>query len=271
MLDGPQYRYGAAWYVTEAGVTCDEACEDLGGSNLAYEIEDEFADDDGNGTPDTNCGAGPSAEDLGAYWADNDNPAGWTNGGGTIYHTLGYGYVGSSWYSACHTGGSSGAGTYPGDSNNNATRNVMCPCHAMAGGPVNFKAQFTSGVTTTAELKQQWLDFQARLVDFQAHGRTFDRVTIRGSEDPVGLTCTGDTANTIATNVGNRTTYNVDCDGNTWDMSGASWYGVGAQGSYGSCLNPGYIIRPDITNVNWGGINGATCSGVTQTMEIIFD
>ena len=274
VLDGPQYRYGAAWYLTSGGVSCDAACEDVGGSNLADSMEDEFFDDDNDGFPDTNCGV-PTLEDVGGYWADNDNPGQWSGVGPfTSYHTLGYAYEGGEWYSACSTGLFTGAGTYPGDDNNNVTRNVMCPCHAMAGGPVNFKAQFTGNASAPAAVEAAWVNFQEQILDLQANGREFDRVTLRGSLDSVGLSCVGPEADLIAANLGSRLTTTVVCGGHEWNLGEFSgWMAISVDASGAGCDDPAYILRPDIGagNANWGGINGATCGAPSQTIELIFD
>ena len=44
-----------------------------------------------------------------------------------------------------------------------------------------------------------------------------------------------------------------------------------ATGSTCNCDDPGYIVRPQIENDNWGGINTDTCLAPTQTMTVTFE
>src|SRR5205807_9546976 len=60
-------------------------------------------------------------------------------------------------------------------------------------------------------------------------------------------------------------TWNVgQCGGVTLDANASGDTSVCA------CPSPGYVVRPDIANVNWGGVNTATCSGPSQTMTVSF-
>ena len=45
---------------------------------------------------------------------------------------------------------------------------------------------------------------------------------------------------------------------------------LSANGAICFCTS-GYDIRPCIGNLNWGGINGVTCSASTQTMAVSFN
>lgn len=47
-------------------------------------------------------------------------------------------------------------------------------------------------------------------------------------------------------------------------------YKLSASGNPSGCPDPGYIVKPCMTNFNWGGVNGPTCNAASQTMTVIF-
>ena len=103
-------------------------------------------------------------------------------------------------------------------------------------------------------------------------GGPYSAVVIKGSNDPVGVTCNGAAANTLCQALGNaQTVTNVACDGRTWNVGNCgNGPEINAQGNVVcQCTNPGYTVRPCINNSNWGGINTTTCNGPTQTMQVI--
>jgi hypothetical protein len=123
-----------------------------------------------------------------------------------------------------------------------------------------------------------WALFRQQL---DTNTNNFTSVTIKGSQDPVGVSCSDQTTvNQIATALRNATTGTWSCNGRTW----AVWIGCGggncggnanavelnATGSNCACDDPGYIVRPGIGNPNWGGVNTATCDAPTQTMAVVF-
>ncbi len=118
VLAGPHAQYGFCWYLGQPGKSCDQVCSAVGGSNLAYSAEGEWSD---------NCSA-PDTDDISTWFYNNGNAAGWSSTGATGYHTLGYGYTGSQYYGKCSAGTSTGNGAYPGDSNGDSTRSVVCAC-----------------------------------------------------------------------------------------------------------------------------------------------
>jgi len=118
-IGGPYEQYGFCWYLSADGVTCDTACADLGGANLALSAETTWPD---------NCSS-PDVDDISYWFRNNGNPGGWSGSTGTTsYHTLGYGYRGGIYYGKCSSGSSTGNGAYPGDPNNDTTRSVVCAC-----------------------------------------------------------------------------------------------------------------------------------------------
>ena len=147
---------------------------------------------------------------------------------------------------------------------------------------VVYSEFFTNGATYCPSSPQHdnWGIFRAQL---DTVTKKFRKVTVRGSNDPVGITCTDPTATRqIAAALRSGTTLSLICDGKTW-VVGTGCHVTGGCTNINDaielvvdfnltcqCANPGYILRPIIGNSNWGGINGATCGGNNQTMEVIF-
>ncbi len=109
------------------------------------------------------------------------------------------------------------------------------------------------------------------------------KCTMSGTNDPTGITCTDPTiVNQIAaaikaangTPTGGYTS--PVTNGHTWSVcnryNGETWIDMpGTTPCNGAnCPSPGYIMRPCITNLNWGGVNTATCGAPTQVMTIEF-
>jgi hypothetical protein len=80
------------------------------------------------------------------------------------------------------------------------------------------------------------------------------------------------TAFAAAVRGGTRGTWT--CDGRSWSICdryhGEVWINPPSECSGSNCPNPGYILRPCIGNLNWGGVNTATCSAPSQTMTLEF-
>lgn len=88
----------------------------------------------------------------------------------------------------------------------------------------------------------------------------------------VGITLTNPTYVTaIASAMRVGTAYGpVSANGYLWTV-GACGGGIelSAAGSVCACVT-GFTVRPCIGNYNWGGINGPTCSSISQTMTVKF-
>lgn len=109
----------------------------------------------------------------------------------------------------------------------------------------------------------------------------YDQITIRGSYDPIGVTCRDRTIATALCNALGKApsdpaaTYGpVTCNGRYW---AAAWCGslIGqeittANGVACNC-GVGYAVRPCIVDpwANWGGVNTSTCDAPSQTMTVI--
>jgi len=133
-----------------------------------------------------------------------------------------------------------------------------------------YSEYFTGGTAYNSSTSQyiNWGTFIGQLTP-----RTYLSVTIKGSNDATGVSVTDPTvATAIASALYNGT------QGSTWTSGGRTWAvgtcGLGmelsASNSVCNCTTPGYIVRPQIANTNWGGINGATCDAGSQTLTVVF-
>ncbi|MBK6534025.1 MAG: hypothetical protein IPF99_31955 [Deltaproteobacteria bacterium] len=140
-----------------------------------------------------------------------------------------------------------------------------CTVGGGGGATVTYSQSFATGVTPAAQCTA-WNTFRASLTG------TYDRVTIRGSLDGVGVSCTGPSANTLCQALRNNTVVSgLSCGGRTWNVGNCAVSGyaseISANGDTCNCSS-GYVVRPCIGNLNWGGVNGATCNGAGQTMVV---
>lgn len=139
-----------------------------------------------------------------------------------------------------------------------------------------YSDTFTTGQGSSGSQCTNWNAFRAQLSP-----RCYVSMTIKGTFDPVGRTCTDPVivnAFAAAVNAASSYTSPVACGGDIWSIcnrySGEVWLNPPSQCSGANCPGPNaYIIRPCIggSNQNWGGVNTNTCSGPTQRMEFIFE
>jgi len=129
---------------------------------------------------------------------------------------------------------------------------------------VTFSQSFTQSQIATAQCPV-WTAFRASLTG------TYSSITIAGSNDLVGRTCTGAGANTLCQALHNGTVVSaLSCSGNTWNVDTcAGSLKITADGAACTCKTPGYAVRPCLaSNGDWGGVNTATCNGPSQTMTV---
>lgn len=123
-----------------------------------------------------------------------------------------------------------------------------------------------------------WDAYRASLLPSYA----FTSVNLKGTFDMTGRTVTDPAvATAIANALYNGTSGSFVSGGNTWVVgttcgasSGACGGGaveLSANGDSCSCASPGYAIRPNLLNENWGGVNTATCPSPTQTVYVTID
>ena len=129
-----------------------------------------------------------------------------------------------------------------------------------------FDEEFVQGQTATQQC-QRWNAWRASLTG------TYSKITIRGSRDPVGKTCTGSKADQLCKAIKNLQSITLECDGNVWSLcnryQGELWLNPPSQCSGANCPSPGYIVRPCINNLNWGGLAGPTCNAPSQSMSVV--
>lgn len=134
--------------------------------------------------------------------------------------------------------------------------------------PGTYSQSFTYGVGATTQCTA-WDTWRASLTG------TYTTVTLKGSNDLNGVSCTGTTANTICRNLRTGTAMGpTACGGRNWTVGiGCAFAGaveLTANGNICVCdSGSSYTARPCIGNQNWGGINGATCNAPSQTITVI--
>lgn len=139
----------------------------------------------------------------------------------------------------------------------------FCSAGVCTGG-VTFTGAFTTNVASpncTA-----WNTFRSSLTG------TYSSITISGTNDVIGRTCTGVQANSICQAMRNGTTLSgVVCGSNTWYVSTCSG-GIEVGADTGSCscqAVTGYSARPCLTtNGDWGGVNTKTCGAPSQSLTV---
>jgi len=136
---------------------------------------------------------------------------------------------------------------------------------------VVFDEEFVQGQTASAAVKQAWDNFLASLT-----GSTYTQVTISGSEDSTGVTCSDPAkVNQLACALNTNAAVSVSCNGRTWNF-----YAAGTSLEFNSnqlgdtsgnvCQNTGYTVRPKIGNGDWGSAGGGTCNAPSQSIRVEF-
>ncbi|MBK8658632.1 MAG: HYR domain-containing protein [Bacteroidetes bacterium] len=161
----------------------------------------------------------------------------------------------------------SAAGTYTVTVSNPGSSNV-----------ITYNQSFTAGVIPTTQATA-WCTFRSQLLG----SYNYTSLTVRGSQNPTGITITDPAAIlAIANALRTAGTYTGVVGGNTWNVStgcvaGSSPCGgspgvvLHINGVSCSCDGAGpWVIRPEINNVNWGGLGTGTCSNFSQNIEVIF-
>jgi uncharacterized repeat protein (TIGR02543 family) len=132
-------------------------------------------------------------------------------------------------------------------------------------GGVTFSGTFTS--TYDAAQCTNWNAFRSAL----SATATYDEISIRGSLDPEGVRCSGESANTLCQALRAGTTVTgVACGGKIWDVGtcGASVELHAASSSSVCGCGEGYTARPCLAqNGGYSGI-GTTCNAPAQTLEV---
>jgi len=134
-----------------------------------------------------------------------------------------------------------------------------------------FSYLFTNNVTPPVP-HPGWQAFLTALQPGQ-----YIKMTLSGTYDMTGITCTDPViVNAYANALKNHLDYtSASTGGHVWSLcnryGGEVWLDPPAQCSGSNCPSPAYIIRAEIGNLNWGGVNTATCtSNPTQTITFTF-
>ncbi|MBP7708284.1 hypothetical protein KA107_01250 [Candidatus Pacearchaeota archaeon] len=135
--------------------------------------------------------------------------------------------------------------------------NPECSSSAFYSRNFSFN-QYIDGDQCTA-----WNAFREQI------NSTYSKVTLKGSNDEVGVSCTGEVAGQICASLHSGVPGSWECEGRTW-MTGYCGGGleITTTGSICGC-STGYTVRPCIGNENWGGANSATCDAHSQTLTVI--
>jgi hypothetical protein len=152
---------------------------------------------------------------------------------------------------------------------------MLIPAQAMAAVYEEDFVQGESYETGTPE-GDRWNAFTAD-IGVLAVNSALTNVRLSGSNDPNGKLCTNPSAvNQLGAALSNHPdgAAVVDCDGNTWRVGVCGDGQEISVNTSGICGCPvGYTLRPTLqaNNMNWGGINTATCDGPTQTIRLEFN
>jgi hypothetical protein len=143
-----------------------------------------------------------------------------------------------------------------------------------AGTGVTFSQTFTGNAAPSATIENAWTSFRSQLTG------TYTTMTMSNS---LGTSLTVNDANvqSIANALRTGTTgtnFSVIIGSRTWRVihgcvSGTADVNSIFLTSSGGCDCGGvgtYTIRPMIKNLNWGGLNGSSCSQPTQTITLTF-
>lgn len=140
---------------------------------------------------------------------------------------------------------------------------------------ISWSDTFTNSINYGSSKMALWNNFRNDLDT----SLNYSKITISGTYDPTGISCTDPViVKNIAKAIAANTNLNItSCDGNVWHIChwGGDyfdfWINAPSNCDGSNCPDPGYIIRPGIGNVNWGGINTATCWAPSQRMNIVFE
>jgi hypothetical protein len=150
----------------------------------------------------------------------------------------------------------------------NACPNGMPVC--INGGcsvpttPVTYSVALTGGVTPSQTQCDSWNAFRAQLI------QTYSSVTLKGTNDMTGASCTGPAADTICQAIAGGGPIVVACNGRGWAVDTCGG-GIELSASTGNCQcdnAAGYTLRPCVGSPDWGGVNTATCSPPSQLITV---
>jgi hypothetical protein len=192
---------------------------------------------------------------------------------------------------ACNGFGSCLSGTPPNiDDGNTCTTDSCNPATGVSNVPVDDGTVCSgSGVcdagvcsiqgTVFSELFTLFQDTSAQCNSWnnflfsQLVNGSYGSVTMSGSFDTTGITCTDPAAATqICQALHNGNFISVFCNGHQWNTGQCGGTEVSIDTGVCSCnSSPSYTMRPCIGFDEWGGVNTQTCFAPTQTMSVVCD
>lgn len=133
-----------------------------------------------------------------------------------------------------------------------------------------FTGDFRSDQPTQPAACFAWQVFEMDLV-----GSTYSSVTISGTFDTTGVTCTGAGADQLCRALATGIPIDVTCDGRSWAVGGCGsvtgdWE-ISASGPTCGCRDPqvGYTVRPCLSgSPNFGGAGTPDCFAPSQTLKV---
>ncbi len=161
------------------------------------------------------------------------------------------------------------------------TTYTLTASNSGGGSSIAYNEAFVSGVSPLTQATA-WCTFRSQLLN----SLTYSTLTIRGSANPLGITLSDPVAvANIAAALRTASNYSfTDLSGNVWAVSvgcvsgsspcpGSPGVVLTVNASNCSCESPApnvYVVRPEINNLNWGGITTGGCNSPSQTMEVLF-
>jgi len=141
-------------------------------------------------------------------------------------------------------------------------------------GTLIYTYDGVSGASPTTAQCTGWDAYRASLLP----SYTYSYVNLKGTNDMVGRTISDPVvASNLAAALRTATGGDFTSGGYTWRVGidcgsgcGGGVVELSANGDNCACASPGYSIRPNLINSNWGGVNTATCSGPSQTIYVTF-
>ena len=149
---------------------------------------------------------------------------------------------------------------------------IVFKCTNLQSQSAIYSQSFVKYTTYLAGSQQYdgWITFRNSL-----NPGIYTKLTIKGSKDTIGVCITNATiVNEIAAALKNpdQNEHYWISNGRNWSVG---WCGDGPELSANeytcTCYNPGYTVRPQIGNYNWGGINTVTCASANQTLTVVFE
>lgn len=146
----------------------------------------------------------------------------------------------------------------------------QCPMNkpACANGTCSTALIYSKAFTTLqvppAQHCTDWITYRQQIPSMA------NSITIKGSNDLVGVTCTGATAAQIVTALKNGSSFNGTCNARSWSVGtcvGGQDFGVSGDGPICTCAGK-YAIRPCINHQDWGGVTTTSCAAPSQTLTV---